>query len=127
MVPCVLGGQNPPGRVGGDISFVYGQLMGSGAGPSKFPYVLGTHRIPGIMGEGLVKVPKRPTHEPSVKSAGVSGKGALCEELVRLGCALGKGSREKGQGHLPCGLRSRATKGKRSPGPQGLETAVNSD
>lgn len=87
MVPYVLGGQSPPRRVGGDISFVYRQGLGSGPGPSKFSYVLGLHRIPGIMGEGLAKVPERPTHEPSVKSAGLSGRGALCEGLVRVGWA----------------------------------------
>lgn len=28
VVPCVLGGQRPPGRVGGDISFSHGQVLG---------------------------------------------------------------------------------------------------
>lgn len=94
VVLCVLDGQSPPGRVRGDFSF--GQGLGSGAGPSKFSYVLGAH--PGITGEGLAKVPKRPSQEPSVKSAGLSGRGALSEGLVRVGCALGKGLKGEGTG-----------------------------
>lgn len=98
MVPCVLGGQSPPGRVGGDISlffFFHGEVLGSEAEPPKFPHILGAHRMPGIRGEDLAMVHKRPTHEPSVKSVAPSGEGALCEALVTAGL-LGRGSREEG-------------------------------